>query len=66
MSTLSHFPEDKYEISIYLFWDKDFIALANSEEYPDYEMYIFLISRRKHTLWVFIRSASVRHVFFKK
>ena len=28
LSNLSHSPEDKYEISIYLSWDKDFIALA--------------------------------------
>ena len=28
LSNLSHFPEDKKEISIYLFRDKDFIDLA--------------------------------------
>ena len=28
MPGLSHFPEDKKEISIYLSWDKDFIAPA--------------------------------------
>ena len=28
LSNLSHVPEVKLEISIYLSWDKDFIALA--------------------------------------
>ena len=28
MSNLSDYPEDKYKKSIYLSWDKDFIALA--------------------------------------
>ena len=27
-STLSHFPEDFNEISVYFSWDKDFIVLA--------------------------------------
>ena len=28
LSNLSHFPENKQEILIYLVWDKEFIALA--------------------------------------
>ena len=35
MPNLSHFPEDKQEISIYLYWDKDSIALAK-KKYPIY------------------------------
>ena len=30
LSNLSHFTKDKLEISIYLSWDKDFIALAKA------------------------------------
>ena len=33
------------------------------EEYPAYDIYFFLISRRKHILWVLIRSASVRKIY---
>ena len=36
---------------------------SSYEEYPDYEIYIFLIFQRKHMLRVFIRSASVRHMY---
>ena len=48
-SNLSHLPEDKKEISVYLSWDKDFIALAglhssSYEEYPGYDTDFFLIS----------------------
>ena len=36
---------------------RQYIALDKS----GYQVYIFLISPRKHMLWVLIRSASVRH-----
>ena len=47
LSNLSHFPEDNLQISIYLSWDKDIIALAGLHsssyiEYPDYDIYFFL------------------------
>ena len=47
LSSLSHFPEDKQDISIYLSWDKEFVALpglhgSSNEEYPDYDIYFFL------------------------
>ena len=64
LSSLSHFPEDKQETSVYLSLDKDFIA-----EYLDYEMYIFLISLRKHMLWVFVEAllkSTNNIIIFKK
>ena len=45
LSDLSHFTEDKYAISIFLSWYKDFIALAGKN--IQIIIYIFLISRRK-------------------
>ena len=55
--TCSTFPFSlrKSKISIYLSWGSSY------EEFPDYEIYIFLISQRKGLLWVLIRSASLRH-----
>ena len=59
MSNLSHFPDDKLDISIYLYWGKEFIALAKKS--IQIMRYIcFLFSRRKHMLWVLIRGVSVR------
>ena len=49
LPNLSHFPEDKWEISIYLSWDKDFRAVAKKN--IQIMIYIFLISRRKRMLW---------------
>ena len=43
LSNLSYFPEDKKEISIYLFWEKDIIALAKkSIQIMRYTGYFFL------------------------
>ena len=42
LSNLSHFPEGKSEISIYLSWDKDFIVLAkNSCQIIRYNFFLF-------------------------
>ena len=46
LSNLSHFPEDKLEISVYLSWDKDFIALAKkSIQIMIYIFFLFLEDR---------------------
>ena len=49
LSNLFHFLEDN-EISVYLTQDKDIIASSNREDYPYCEIYIFLISKRKHVV----------------
>ena len=44
LSNLSYFPEDKLEISIFLSWDKDFIAIiAKKSIQITIYIYIFLI-----------------------
>ena len=43
LSDLSYIPEDKYEISVYFSWDKDFIALAKkSIQIMTYIFFLFL------------------------